>query len=202
MSVYEPNSHRHKEEQAEAREKRVDKVIKGTAKTRKKSEISKIGEVFISEDVNKVKSYVLMDVLVPAIKKAISDIVTNGIDMILYGESGRTNKDRRSSNYVSYRDYSRRDDRRSDRDEDTPRRNNFNVEDIVFESKGEALAVIDQMSDLIEKYNEVSVADFYDMVDITAPYTSNRYGWTSVRYAEPVRVRDGYIIKLPRAQVL
>ena len=200
MSVYEPNSHRSKEEKAETREKRVDKVIKGTAKTRKKSEISKIGEVFISEDVSKVKSYVLMDVLVPAIKKAISDIVTNGIDMILYGESGRT-KERRSSNYVSYRDYSKRDERRSDRDE-TPRRNNFNIDDIVFESKGEALAVIDQMNDLIENFGDVSVADFYDMVDITAPYTSNKYGWTSVRYAEPVRVRDGYIIKLPRAQVL
>jgi len=199
MSVYEPNSHRSKEEKAETREKRVEKVIKGTAKTRKKSEISKIGEVFISEDVSKVKSYVLMDVLVPAIKKAISDIVTNGIDMILYGESGHTKK-RGSSNYVSYRDYSRRDDRR-DRD-DEPRRNSFNCEDIVFESKGEALAVIDQMNDLVDNYGEVSVADLYDMVDLTAPYTSNKYGWTSVRYAEPVRVRDGYIIKLPRAQVL
>ena len=50
--------------------------------------MQKFADVFISEDVNNVKSYIVMDVLVPAIKKAISDIVTNGIDMILYGKLG------------------------------------------------------------------------------------------------------------------
>lgn len=58
----------------------------------KKSEMQKFADVFISEDVNNVKSYIVMDVLVPAIKKAISDIVTNGIDMILYGETGKSKR--------------------------------------------------------------------------------------------------------------
>ena len=88
MEEYKSNSYKSKEQTEVPEEKKIQKVANG--KTRKKSELSKFANVFISEDVQNVKSYILMDVLVPAIKKAISDIVANGIDMLLYGESGRT----------------------------------------------------------------------------------------------------------------
>ena len=116
MDDYKPNSNRFKEEQkaqVPTEKKKVEKVISGTAKTRKKSGIDKVRDVFISDDAQNIKSYVMMDVLVPAIKKAISDIVTDGISMLLYGD---TNRGRRSSsNYVSYDRISSRncrDDRR------------------------------------------------------------------------------------------
>lgn len=100
MEEYKPNSHKSKEEQKDlVPEKRVEKVISGTVKPKKKSEMQKFADVFISEDVNNVKSYIVMDVLVPAIKKAISDIVTNGIDMILYGEAGKSKKNSTAPRY-------------------------------------------------------------------------------------------------------
>lgn len=72
MEEYKPNSHKSKEERKESiPEKHVEKVISGTVKPKKKSEMQKFADVFISEDVNNVKSYIVMDVLVPAIKKAI-----------------------------------------------------------------------------------------------------------------------------------
>lgn len=117
MNDYKPNSHRFKEEQKEAQveEKRIEKVVKGNVKTKKKSEISKVADVFISEDITNVKNYILMDVLVPAIKKAVKDIVTDGVEMILYGSTGR--RDKKPGSNVSYaRYYDRReDDKRSDR---------------------------------------------------------------------------------------
>ena len=54
------------------------------------------------------------------------------------------------------------------------------------------------MIDVIEQYNVVSVLDLYDMVDMSAPHTANKYGWTNLRNADVVRVRDGYVIKLPK----
>lgn len=194
---YTPNSHKYREEQKKAQteeRKKFNKVVTGNVKT-KKNEVRKLTDVFISEDVSNVKSYVVMDVLVPAIKKAISDIVTNGIDMILYGESGRSRK-RSSSDYVSYRSYSDRD-RREERRE--VRRRGFDYEDLVFDSRGDAEAVRMDMFAAIDEYGMVTVGDMYDMADRTAPYTSYNYGWTNIRSAEVVRVRDGYIIKLPRA---
>lgn len=204
MSEYKPNSNKYKEEQKNANlaeRKKIDKVVKGTVKTKKKGEIRKFADIFISEDVGNVKSYVLMDVLVPAIKKAISDIVTDGIDMILYGGSGRSRSNSSGSkpSYVSYNRFSdRNDDRRGDRN-DSRSRARFDCSDIIFESRGEAEAVRAQMEDVIEQYGFVTVADLYDMVGLNEPYTSNKYGWMSIRSAEVCRVRDGYVIKLPKA---
>ena len=84
MEDYKSNSDKARQEQQS--EKKVEAVITGAAKTRKKGEMQKFADVFIAEDANNVKSYILMEVIVPAVKKAISDIVTTGIDMILYGE--------------------------------------------------------------------------------------------------------------------
>ena len=55
------------------------------------------------------------------------------------------------------------------------------------------------MCEAIETYQMVSVADLYDLVGVTGDYTDNKYGWTNLRNAKVVRVRDGYMIDLPKA---
>ena len=55
------------------------------------------------------------------------------------------------------------------------------------------------MHDAIARYGIVTVADLYDMAGLTAPYTSQKYGWMSVNGVNVVRTRDGYVLKLPRA---
>lgn len=198
MQEYKANSHKSKTEQSDSvPEKKVEKVIAGTVKSKKKGELQKFADVFISEDVDKVKSYILMDVLIPAVKKAISDIVTNGIDMVLYGETGRTKKNSPGSK-VSYRSYyDKRDDRR---DYDSPRtRTGYSYDDIILDNRGEAEDVLSKMDELISTYDFASVADLYDLVGITGNYTDNKYGWTDIRSASVVRVREGYMLKLPKA---
>lgn len=200
--VYTPNSHKYREEQKQAasEEKRVQKIVKTPAKT-KKNELRKFADIFISEDVNSVKSYIFMDVLVPAIKKAIYDIVTNGIDMFLYGGTGK-GKSNSSGQKVSYRNFY---DQKNNNNpgyrgsENTRSHNAFDYDDIVFSNRGEAEAAKRQMQDVIARYGVVTVADLYDMVDLTAPYTSQKYGWMDVSSAEVVRVRGDYTLKLPRA---
>lgn len=55
------------------------------------------------------------------------------------------------------------------------------------------------MDELIDTYGLASVADLYDLVGKTCEYTDNNYGWNDIRSAAVVRVRDGYLLKLPRA---
>ena len=197
MEDYKANSHKSKAERESKEEKKITPVVKGKATKKKQSVARKFTDTFVSEDVHNVKSYVIMDVLIPAAKKAISDIVTNGIDMILYGETGRTKK-RSSSGYISYNKYSEKDrtyDRRDDRT-----RYGYSYDDIVLETRSEAMEVLERMDEIIDTYGHVTVADMYDLVDVSSNYTDNKYGWTNLRDAEPVRVRDGYIIKLPKAK--
>lgn len=204
MNQYPSNSRKSKEEQRESvPEKKIEKVISGEAKTKKKSEIQKFTDVFVSEDMNSVKSYIVMDVLVPAVKKAISDIVTNGIDMILYGEAGGRNSKKNKASNVSYRSYyESRDDRRDRSSNNHGYQTGYNFDNVILDNRGEAEDVLTRMDELIETYNIVSVADFYDLVGVSCNYTDNKYGWTDLRSASVVRTRDGYMIKLPKAMAL
>ena len=152
----------------------------------------------MAEDITSVKSYIINDVLIPAAKKAISDIVTNGIDMILYGEVKGRDRRRDGGSRVSYTKYYERD-RDRDYDRRRERRSVYDYDDIILDTRAEAEEVLNRMDDLIDNYGMVSVADLYDLVGITGNYTDNKYGWTNLRSAEVRRTRDGYLIKLPKA---
>lgn len=180
--------------------KKVEKVVSGSVKVKKKNGVTKFADSFISEDIHNVKSYVITDVLIPSIKRAISEMVTNGIDMILYGSTGGRSK-RSSADRVSYRNYydRRDDDRYRDRDRDRVRTSAYSFDDIVFDSRGEAEEVLARMDELIDQYGIVSVADLYDLVGVSGNYTDNKYGWTNIRNAEPIGVRGGYMLRLPKA---
>ena len=175
-------------------DKKIEKVVSGPVKVRKKSGVRKFADVFISDDISNVKSYVVGDILVPSIKKAILGTV----DMILNG-GGTKYSNRSETPKVSYRKYY--DDPRDEygrRDEPWPK-TRFDYDELVFETRGQAEVVLDQMRGAIERYGLVTIGDMYDMADVTKPYTSNNYGWTSLRNADVQRVRDGYILRLPKA---
>lgn len=194
LTNYKSNSNRSKENKVE--EHKVEKVVKGPVVTRKKSGFDKLKGEFISDDAKNIKSYVFGEVLIPAIKKAISDIVTDGIAILLYGESRNGGNRRSTADRVSYRSYY---DNSYDRRGPISRATSYSYDDIILNSRGEAEDVLMRMDELMETYGLVRVADLYDLVGITGNYTDNKYGWTNIRNAEIVRVRDGYMIKMPRA---
>lgn len=199
MQEYASNSHKSKENKDVSANKKVEKVTSGKVKTKKKSAASKLAGNIITEDIENVKSYIVGDVIIPSLKKTISELVSNGVDMLLYGEP--KNRSRSSSSYISYNRYSNRD-RYDDRDRDRYRsssRTGYAHDDIILETRGEAEEVLTRMDELIETYKIVSVADMYDLVGITCAYTDNKYGWTNLRNADVIRVRDGYMLKLPKA---
>lgn len=203
MEDYKPNSNRFKETQKNepqkvVEEKRIEKVVAGPVKTKKRSKFSQLTSEIISDDAKNVKSYVLGEVLIPAIKKAISDIVTDGIDIILYGESRRGNR-RSNADRVSYRSYYERDTRASRMVDRGSSYGGYSYDDIILASRGEAEDVLARMDELMDTYGLVRVADLYDLVGITGNYTDNKYGWTNIRNATIERVRDGYMIRMPRA---
>lgn len=70
MEEYASNSHKSKVSatQDASSKKVVNKVVTNAATVKKKNEIQKFTDVFISEDVENVKEYIVGDVLIPAIK--------------------------------------------------------------------------------------------------------------------------------------
>lgn len=193
MEIYQSNSHRSREAaegQPIEEKKKVEKVVVGQVKTKKKNRFNQMIGNLVSDDARDIKSYLFSDIVIPTIKKAITETV----DMILYGGS----RNRKSNiSRVSYRSYY--DEPRSRDISDSRALTMYNYDDIILESRGEAEEVLSQMNDLIDTYKIASVADLYDLVGLTGNYTDNKYGWTNLRNAEVVRARDGYMLKLPKA---
>lgn len=178
--------------------KNVTKVVNGTVKTKKKSGIKKLADIFIAEDITTVVSYLLNDVLIPSAKKTLTEMIKNGSDMLINGET-RSERNRSNGSRESYRSYYERNNEPRKTD-NSHRRSALDYDDIVLETKVDAEDVLSQLDDLIANYNVVSVADLYQSVGIrNYPYTANDYGWTDLRNAYSMRVRDGYLLKLPKA---
>ena len=193
MEDYKPNSHRSKES---GNEKRLEKVVTGTVRPKKKSNTEKLAELFLPEDVENLKTYVVRDILIPAGKKAVSEI----IDMFLYGSTGRSTKGTNASK-VSYRSYYESPNERRAAPQPRPS-TGYHYDDIIFDNRGEAEEVLVSMEECIATYGMVTVRDFYDLVGVTGNHTDQKYGWLDLRTASVVRLRmgeGGYMIKLPRA---
>ena len=189
---YQSNSKKSKINTVEDKNK-VDKIVKGKVKTKKKNSIL---ASFINDDLQDIKKYIVEDVLIPTIKKTITDVVKNSIDMFFYGEVSRSN--RSNSSRISYSSYYDRDGEPRSRS----RRNSLLIDDIVLESRAEAEEVLDRLDEMIEEFGMASVLNLYDLIGVTAPFTADKYGWTDIRNATAVRVRDGYLLKLPRVMPL
>ena len=189
---YQSNSKKSKLNTVEDKNK-VDKIVKGKVKTKKKNSIL---ASFINDDLQDIKKYIVEDVLIPTIKKTITDVVKNSIDMFFYGEVSRSN--RSNSSRISYSSYYDRDREPRSRS----RRNSLLIDDIVLESRAEAEEVLDRLDEMIEEFGMASVLNLYDLIGVTAPFTADKYGWTDIRNATAVRVRDGYLLKLPRVMPL
>lgn len=199
MEKYKPNSYAYKESKKEDKEdkeeRKINAIVSKETKT-KKNDVRKFKNAFISKDVGDVKSYVFGDVLIPSLKKLVYDAIKYTMEMLLFDKSKASN----SSPFVSYRSYSS-DFGSQDRFSNSNIRNttSFNYDDIIFQTRSDGEATLMEMENIIDSYGIVSVSDLFDLAGQQAPYTSNKYGWTNLRNADVIRVREGYVIKLPRA---
>jgi hypothetical protein len=143
--------------------------------------------------------FVIFDVLVPQVKEGLSSIV----DRVLYGEGHghRVTPYRKAQSYVNYSrtstDGSVRDPKRN---LGTRKRVNHDFRDIAFDDRSEAELILERLGDCIEEYDVATVGDFYAAAGITADYTDQNWGWTSLRDACVRRTRAGYILDLPRPE--
>lgn len=204
---FKPNSHKYKAEQAELSEKKIEKkeiekVIKGVAKVRKKSPMRKFMDTFITGDIESVKEYALNDVIVPFVKKALYDIITGCADIFIYQGKGHKKHTTKAGN-ISYQSFYNGGDRFGGSSSSAPKTTSgYSPDDIVVSTYSDAEDVLNRMNEIIENYGMVSVADLYDLVGIPDEYTDQKYGWKNLRNAEPVRVNDGYLLKLPKVTSL
>lgn len=181
-----------------------EKKVIAKAKVQKKSAIKEALRTFFVQDLPEIAEHLVVDVAIPAAKNAITDMVTQGIQQLLYGEVDP--RRRPTSGYTSYSSSSRvnrgtgyYESRRPERRE--PRQPKpTNVEDLVFDTRGDAIDVIDFIAESIEQYGQVSVADLMSSVGIQPRYTDERWGWTTTDAFEIRQIREGWLVSADRPE--
>ena len=72
-----------------------------------------------------------------------------------------------------------------------------------FETKDEAYNVLKGLEELIDEYDQASIADFYNLCGITGKFTDHKWGWTDLTGSRVVRAYGGgYEVELPRPEAL
>lgn len=77
-----------------------------------------------------------------------------------------------------------------------------NYRHVVVSTKAEGDEVLRRLMELVRTYNEVSVADFFDLVGIRSTFRENQWGWKSMVGAKVKKVDDGWELKLPEPEHL
>lgn len=193
-------------------EKKVEQVVTGDVVARKKSLGKRIKGMFIGGDSKTVIQYVISEVLIPQAKDMITEGVSSGFERLIYGESrppGRRFGSRPSGpmNHTNYNRYATRGNNpigRTMRDDRTPTASvqNHGLDDILFATRVEAEAVLDRMYDLLSEYENASVSDLYSLIGWTSSFVDQKWGWTNLQGSSVQRVRDGYLLNIPKPQSL
>lgn len=180
---------------------RLEPVANGRSREAKLSR--RVREAFVSTESGSIGEYLLFDVLIPAIKATTLDTVVEATQRFFYGTSGRgrTSPPTRGA-YTSYSNQSRVVSGRTTPAPTRRARSQHDFEEIVFETRVEASNVLDSLLVLIEKYESCTVQDLYDLCGITTEPVDATWGWKALGHATINRVRDGYVLDLPRPEPL
>lgn len=212
----EPNSHKYKEEKKiEMAEKTLTReppqklkpvVKKGDVVQTKESLGHKFKSIFVQEDVGTVKRYVMDDVLWPGVKNLILDCLSMFFFKEAYdGRRGRHHRYDDDDDYIPYSSYyagGRKKKKKKKKDYDDDEDYSTDYRNIVLKHKEDAEEVVGELRRRIKKYERASVADLFDLIEISGKYTDNNWGWTDPDDIGIRRVSNGYLIDVAEAELL
>jgi hypothetical protein len=192
------------EQVAEPREK-VEKVIEGKVVKRKQPLWKRAARSMIADDAQSVGDFILVDVIIPAAKNLIRDIVVGGTDRALYGSAkarGRVGTTIVGGGLSSLR--TRYDKMAEERPRTLSResRAKHDFDDIVLDDRNEAITVMEELISRVSRFGSASVTDLYDLVGVTGSFTDQRWGWTDLSTADIRQSRGGFLLDLPRPEPL
>jgi hypothetical protein len=201
---YRGNSYTSKSKAAEKKDvvekPKLEQVTGTVAIERKKSLGTKMKETFTGDDMSSVVQWVALEVVVPAIKTLISDMASQGVERLLFGgaapRSGRRN-------VVQYNKMSSGNSSSGGRPQMSSRaRAAHDFREIILPDRGEAELTLENLQAQIDEYGMATVEDLYSLVGITGTFMDSQWGWTDLRGSGIKRVREGYLLELPRTTSL
>lgn len=183
-------------------------AVSSPSEIKKDSFWDKFKKAWFGENVENAGEFVIFEVGIPAMKATLSDMISNGMEVLLFGESSGRHSRGRSKESSGYTGMYRRE-RERERDVREERRSyGYIWEQVEPRSQRDCMAIIAEMRDFAYDNEYVTVAELLDIMKASnlAEYTDENKGW----YAEDLKgnacscyaVRGGYLLDLPRPRAI
>lgn len=188
----------------------VQVVESGTTTERKKGVGRRFREQFAGDSAQIVGQVLLFEVVIPATKNLLFDLVREGASRLLFGGSrpaGNSVIGTVLGSRTSYSSFSKpqavQTPTASSSGMTPEQRAMHDFSGVIFPTREQATLVIDTLSDYISNFGTVSVNDFYAAIGESPTFTSVKYGWTSLAQAQIRHIgREGYLLEMPKPKLL
>jgi hypothetical protein len=191
---------------------KLEPVVTGEVITRKKGFLSKWNNSMLAENREGIFQVIVADVLIMGLKNVLVDAVSTFSDSVslavkraVLGETASPGA--RFGRPTPYYSYSRGGTRSQapaygERVISQRARAQHDFGEVILSTRGEAEDVLDALRTRISEYGVATVSDLYDVLGISDRHVDRRYGWDDLQFAGVKNVRGGYMLVLPRTQLL
>ena len=182
-------------------QKKLEKVVKGKVSVKEQTDIQKIASDFLAEDLRTVKSRIISEYLKPMIKNGLCSILNAAINIALWGDdhNRRNSNDYYGGNRAQRNSY---DGYYQGSQNNYPAPARRTLQNLDFESRGDADDTLAGLCDAIRRYGQVSVGDLWDLMGVSNDSTDSNSGWYSLNEAYIKGIPGGYRLVLPRTTPL
>jgi hypothetical protein len=204
------NSYNQKKKEAQEPKQKLEKVIKGSIVQKKKTLGARFASTFFGGSLKIAWNYILLSVLVPTIQNLFVDTVKGGVESWVFGEKGvnRNRGQEQNRPVVQYGGYFV-----NPRPTTIPQQRSdvLVFDNLIFDGRqlptdpphlGQAKADADRVQsgllEILGKYGAVTVADLNNLIGRTGEFTDQNWGWTNLSTSSVGRVREGFLLNLPR----
>lgn len=154
---------------------------------------------FFGGDPRDVGRYILLDIMLPAAKGLLLDIICKGSERLILGDTATDRERRRYPGAPAVRTNYAGISSGNVRTISPTARSFQEFDQIVFKDKQQGETVLARMYDRIDNAGVVRVSDLYDLCDITSNFVDRGWGWYKLSHARVIQIGSGeFVLDLPR----
>lgn len=191
---------------APQREKLESVVKKGQVIQKKPNVFKRTARSMVADDVQNVGDFVVTDILVPALRNLIYDVIVGGAGRTIFGNAAArrpgvnpglfgTAQNLKTAYHAASNPTAGAAPMHPGMTKQAQAR--FDFSEISLTDHSEALYIVELLKTRVAEYGTASVADLYDLLGHTGAFTDQNWGWNDLSMAKVQQNRAGFVLDLP-----
>jgi hypothetical protein len=165
-------------------------IITGGVKTRRGGGLA--------EQVRDIGNSLFSEIVMPAIKAAVVDFFSHGVNMMMFGSDSSPRRGQHRSYNKQYRQsrgssHKLGANRRVERIEEV-------FDPIFFEHREDAQRILGRMMEYVAEYGVATVLDLHSLAGLATNYTHQGWGWNDLSGTRVYFSNEGFMVDFPEPE--